>query len=101
MNFEYALNDNSLNVKLTGRVDVISAPVLHEKVNFLLSSNENLNKLIFDFSEVSYISSMGLRILLDFQKTMAQRGSMKVINVSSDVFEIFKATGFDNILSFS
>ena len=55
-------------------------------------------KLIFDFKELEYISSAGLRILLSSQKVMNERGEMKVTNVGPEVMEVFDVTGFSDIL---
>ena len=53
----------------------------------------------FDFSEVEYISSAGLRVLLAAQKVMNRQGSMKLIGVNSEVMEVFEITGFSDILT--
>ncbi|MEG1979381.1 MAG: STAS domain-containing protein, partial [Victivallaceae bacterium] len=58
-----------------------------------------IRELIFDFSEVDYVSSAGLRVILLAQKKMASRGSMKLIHVAPEVMEVFEMTGFDAILS--
>ena len=58
-----------------------------------------IKELVFDFSEVEYISSAGLRVLLAAQKVMNRQGSMKLIGVSSEVMEVFEITGFSDILT--
>ena len=52
-----------------------------------------------DLEGLEYISSAGLRILLSTQKTMNQQGTMKLINVSSMVMDVFEVTGFSDILT--
>ena len=54
---------------------------------------------MFDFTELEYISSAGLRVLLSAQKTMNVKGSMTVRNVSDEIREIFDVTGFSDILT--
>lgn len=49
-----------------------------------------------DASELEYISSAGLRVLLKLAKTV---GDVTVEDVSSDVYEIFEVTGFTEILN--
>lgn len=51
-----------------------------------------MTELFFDFSEVEYISSAGLRVLLAAQKVMNRQGSMKLIGVSDEVMEVFEIT---------
>ena len=49
--------------------------------------------------EIEYISSAGLRVMLAAQKIMNTKGSMKLVNVSDVIMEIFEVTGFDDILT--
>ena len=52
-----------------------------------------------DFSELEYLSSAGLRVLLQAQKTMNKQGEMIIKNVNETVSEIFEVTGFADILT--
>lgn len=85
-----------LTLELAGRLDTNSSPSLEAE---LKQSVSGVKELIFDFSEVEYISSAGLRILLAAQKVMNRQGSMKLIGVSADVMEVFEITGFSDILT--
>ncbi len=94
------INKNSEGEKLTlaisGRLDTNSSPKLEAE---LRQSVNGVTELVFDFSEVEYISSAGLRVLLAAQKVMNCQGSMKLIGVSADVMEVFEITGFADILT--
>ena len=85
-----------LTLALSGRLDTNSSPSLEAE---LKQSVGGVKELIFDFSEVEYISSAGLRILLAAQKVMNRQGSIKLIGVSADVMEVFEITGFSDILT--
>ena len=76
-------------------MDTTTAPALDKTINENLN---NIKTLILDFKGLEYISSAGLRVLLSTQKKMQQIGTMKVINVSEEVFEVFEITGFADIL---
>ena len=89
-------NGSELIVALKGRLDTLTAPQLEEELN---AAVEGVEQLIFDFSELEYISSAGLRVLLSAQKTMNTKGSMTVKNVSDEIREIFDVTGFSDILT--
>jgi len=89
-------NDKALTVNINGRVDTTTAPQLEQA---LKAEFDNCNELVLDFAEVEYISSAGLRVLLSAQKVMGKKGGMKLINVSSDIMEIFDVTGFTDILT--
>lgn len=81
-------------VSVSGRIGVDTVPMLQDSLNELDPSTE---KLVFDFEEVEYISSAGLRVLLSARKRMGD-GRMKIVHVREDVYEIFVTTGFDSIL---
>lgn len=87
---------NDLTIGLEGRLDTTTAPDLDTALNADLAGVE---KLVFDFSKLEYISSAGLRVLLSAQKIMNKQGSMVVKNVSEEVNEIFEVTGFSDILT--
>jgi len=83
-------------IKPIGKIDVSLTPELEKEVN---AEIDNITYLTIDLSEVNYISSIGLRAFLSFQKKMQQKGRMIITNVKPEVFEIFKMVGFDKILN--
>lgn len=85
-----------LTLTLSDRLDTNTSPALEAE---LKHSVDGVKELIFDFSDVEYISSAGLRILLAAQKVMNRQGSMKLTGVSADVMEVFEITGFSDILT--
>ena len=51
-----------------------------------------------DFARLDYISSAGLGVLLAAQKKLSERGqSLRLINVSSHIRDVFHYSGFDQI----
>lgn len=90
------LDDISLYVKPIGKIDIDSAGDFGAEIN---DEIDNISTLIIDFEQVGYISSIGLRVLLEFQKIMKNRGSMQLMNVQEPVMNIFRMTGFDKILN--
>jgi anti-sigma B factor antagonist len=81
---------------LDGRLDTASAPLLERKIKQI---GDDITELILDFSGLTYISSMGLRVLLQTQKTMAEENRKLVIrNMSSSIREVFEMTGFINLM---
>ena len=97
MTIKFDRNDKRLTVAVEGRLDTLTAPEFEEKLESALDSVE---KLIFDFSELEYISSAGLRVLLAAVKEMnAQGGEMTITNVCPEVMEVFEITGFADILT--
>ena len=87
---------SKLTIALQGRLDTTTAPQLDEEVKQLQDKVTDLN---FDMSDLQYISSAGLRVLLSAQKLMNKQGSMTITNVSPEIMEIFDVTGFCDILT--
>ena len=87
---------NHLSVKISDRLDAQTAPELDDT---LFPQLEGIESLFVDLSELIYISSAGLRVLLRCQKIMSEQGEMKVSGVNGQVREIFEASGFDQILN--
>ncbi len=85
-----------LTIEISGRLDTNTSPKLEAE---LKQSINGVKELIFDFSEVEYISSAGLRVLLAAQKVMNRQGSMKLTGVRPEINEIFEITGFSDILT--
>jgi len=59
-------------LKLIGRIDGISSPMLDKSIKDLAISGER--QLITDLQEVNYISSAGLRVFLTAQQVMTKAG---------------------------
>ena len=96
MTIEIKKNADQTIIEIVGRLDTITAPALDKTINEDLGDTKNL---VLDVKGMEYISSAGLRVLLGAQKKMQKIGSMKVINVCSEVMEVFEMTGFADILT--
>lgn len=87
---------SNLEYALEGRLDTTTAPQLDNEIRSAISG---VTKLTFDFKDLAYVSSAGLRVLLSAQKTMNKQGKMVVHNVSDTIMEIFEVTGFVDLLT--
>ncbi|MBQ6120615.1 MAG: STAS domain-containing protein [Clostridia bacterium] len=87
---------SKLVIALEGRLDTTSAPDLEKE---LKTSLDGVTDLTLDLTNLDYISSAGLRVLLSAHKTMMKQGQMKVTNASEIVREVFEVTGFCDILT--
>ena len=96
MKINFNKNEGVLNVKLEGRLDTTTAP---EFDGFLTENLMGTSTLIIDCSELAYVSSAGLRVLLSSQKQMNKQGEMVIRNVRPEIMEIFDVTGFSDILT--
>ena len=79
-----------------GRLDTLTSPSLEAKLNEVIGGAE---KLIFDLSDLVYISSAGLRVLLGATQQMDGKGKMIVRNPNQAVREVFDLTGFSHLFT--
>ncbi|MDO4538297.1 MAG: STAS domain-containing protein [Coriobacteriales bacterium] len=86
-----------LKVKLIGRVDTLTAPSLLSLYEDEKSKAE-VGQVLVDCSDLDYISSAGLRVLLIMHKSA--EGGVTLRGVSKPVLEILEQTGFDSIVAF-
>lgn len=88
-------NGDELTMAVEGRIDTITSQILDKQINDELGK---FTSLTIDFSDVEYISSAGLRVLISAQKKLDGDASMRIVNVGDVVNEIFTMSGFDKIL---
>lgn len=96
LNINKTQEGNKLTVAVEGRLDTTTAPELE---NSLKESLDGVTELVIDLTDLEYISSAGLRVLLASQKIMMKQGKMIVTNPNDVINEIFEVTGFRDILT--
>lgn len=83
-------------VSLAGKLDSLSAADCEKALKQAVA--EGKLRFILDFSELNYISSAGLRVLLAIAKQLkAKGGQVSLANLRSNVREVFEMTGFISI----
>lgn len=91
--------ENKFLVTLEGELDTAAAAEVEQTLQPLYNSN-GLN-VIIDCTELEYIASSGLRILISVLKGAKAGGSKVVIkNLNDDIKDVFKLTGFINLFEF-
>ena len=96
MNITKNKDGSKLTLTLEGRLDTTTAPQLEGE---LKSTLEGVTNLEFDFQNLEYLSSAGLRVLLAAQKAMNKQGNMGTRHVNETIQEVFEVTGFVDILT--
>jgi anti-anti-sigma factor len=90
------LNKSTVVLSLRGRLDTANAPLLERKIK---QWGKDITELVLDFSELFYISSMGLRVLLQAKKELKQEGrKLTIKNMNSSIKEVFEMTGFLSLM---
>lgn len=96
MNIVVTENGTAITLALSGRLDTLSSPELSTAIN---SALEKSSQMVLDFTNLDYISSAGLRVLLTAQKQLSGNGSLTLAHVNSTVQDILDMTGFSDILT--
>ena len=91
----------NLTVKAIGRLDLDSAVEYgHAITDAMYDSEEEIKELVLDFSEITFISSYGLKVVLELYKKMKEvEGSFKIIGVSEEIKKTFNLVGFNKFLT--
>lgn len=89
------VDNNVLTVFLEGRVDSGNATQTGVEVDEIRANNPH-DAIVIDAENLEYISSAGLRVILHVRK---EEPTLKIINVSSEVYEILEMTGFTEMLT--
>jgi len=98
MEIKIEKKDDLTIISLVGRLDTISAEELKNEIVPLIKNGGK--KIIFNFVNLDYISSAGLRILLVATKMMKEKEGLLILcNINDFINEIFEISGFNQILS--
>ncbi len=92
---KHTYNENTLTVFLSGHIDTANAASIEKEIFDLLGEYQPADVLL-DAEDLEYISSSGLRIVL---KLRQRYPTLKMINVTSSVYEIFDMTGFTEMMT--
>lgn len=91
---KHSMNGDTLTIELSGHVDSANAADVEKAITAI--REENLpSSIVVDCENLAYISSAGLRIILRIKKSTPDT---KLVNVSSEVYEVFDMTGFTEMM---
>ena len=94
------LKGEILILRIRGRLDAISSPQTERKVFEYINNGQN--KLVLNFDGVDYLSSAGMRMLLSTSKKIKTlEGRLVVCQVTPNVMDVLKMSGFDHVLDLS
>ena len=87
-------------VVLKGRIDSYTAPELSEKLNLITSQGRY--KIILDMTDVIFVSSAGLRVFINIQRTCKKmnQGELVMVKAPLRVYETLELAGFAPLFKF-
>lgn len=79
------------------KLDTGTAPMAGQTLSTLVG--QGARRIVVDFTDVAYVSSAGLRILLAAAKQLrAMGGELRVCALNDSVQEVFEISGFNTLL---
>lgn len=87
---------------ISGRLQAPESAQLQERINQLF--NEGRYRILLDLSGLEYVSSPGLRVLIEARKrarewklTEFERGDVRIVHLPPRIKEVFNLTGFTSL----
>ena len=95
MDVTFRLDKDILYIAVEGRIDASNSAEAEEKIFNIKNANPEKH-IVLDADKLEYISSAGLRVILRLRK---EEPKLAIINVASDVYEVFDMTGFTDMVT--
>lgn len=98
MYLKYENKEDKLLVFLVGELDHHSSEEVRNKIDDRIE-RENITNLIFDFSNVTFMDSSGIGVVIGRYKKISQKGgSLCITNVHGSVKRVFELSGMFKII---
>lgn len=98
LEIENKIQDNLIEIKPIGEVDIYTSPDLKNKVFELIE--EKKSDLIINGESLDYIDSTGLGVLMSIYKKMQENNlNFKIINLKPNIYKLFDITGLNKVFN--
>ena len=98
MAIDFQRDESTLIIQAAERVDSTNAQRFLEDLDAAIEPTDQV--VILDMERLTYISSAGLRVILQTAKTLQrQNSSFALCTLSGTVREVFEISGFDQVIS--
>ncbi len=96
---ELRIDQDTLLVSVQGDLDMVVAKSFKETVDDYLLSHDWIKHLLVDLSDVGFIDSSGLGVLIGRYKVMKNRhGQMAICGVNNSVYRILEISGLKKLM---
>ena len=90
--------DNWVILQINGEIDMATGPELRQRI--VQYVQEGHVHIVIDLTEVDFIDSTGLGVLIGgLKRTRSHGGDLQCIGLSESLKEMFKLTGLDAVLT--
>jgi anti-anti-sigma factor len=91
MNISEEAFDQTTVIRLSGRLDAATAPIVHERLDAVV--DRGVDTLVLDLDGVGFMSSVGLRVLISTAKRLRPLGSLRLFGLTPTVRDVFDVSG--------
>ena len=96
--FEVKKEGPVLTVVLGANLSVVNASALTDEIN--LYKGQDIEKLVFDATKLTYISSSGIRVILYCKKFLSKNLEIVFVNCNKEVLDVFDFVGIIPYITF-
>jgi anti-anti-sigma factor len=90
------LDGGITNVTLRGRLDLLGAQTIDLPFSEIADSK---NAVLVDLSEVDFLASLGMRVLLTSAKAIHRKGGkLAMVVPEGNILKVLKISGFDSMI---
>ena len=89
---------NTLVVKMLGELDHHSSEHVRHKIDNNISSM-GISNLLFDFSNVTFMDSSGIGVIIGRYKNITEHGgNVGILNMNKNIKKVFELAGILNLI---
>ncbi len=97
MPIEFRRDSGTLIILTEERVDSANAPAFYQELDSAIDADDRA--VVMDMERLTYISSAGLRVILQTARKLQQQGAkFAICSLSGTVQEVFEISGFDRVI---
>ena len=96
--FEVRKEGAVLTVVLGANLSVVNASALTDEIN--IYKGQDIEKVVFDATKLTYISSSGIRVILYCKKFLSKNPEIVFVNCNKDVLDVFDLVGIIPYITF-
>ena len=96
--FKVSLNGTSLLIELGRSLNTANAPILQEQLTKYVG--QNIEKIVFDASELLTLSSSGLRVVYFSKQRLGNKPEIIFVNCAKEIYNTLKMIGLASAIKF-
>ena len=97
-NYEVKREGSVLTVVLGEELERTNSPVLTDELT--LYKDQGVEKLVFDATKLTYISSSGVRVILYCKKYLSDNLEIVFVNCNKDILKVLDLVGIQPYITF-